>query len=166
MIGAWIGSVLPDLIDKPLFYFFRNEFITGTRTVAHTFLFVIFLLLLAIGFRARKVVETGVILLLGLALGVVSHLGLDLFSSWWITQIAPPPPGYVEPGPSTAAAVFFPLYGPHFPIYPFQGVRDHAAKSYGSPLILFEVFSFLYLAVRLTIFGYSRRRGQKSKAAR
>ncbi len=68
-----LGSVLPDLIDKPVgVYLFRETFHSG-RIFAHTLLFL--LVLVAIGlWRYRRNAATGV---LALASGTFMHLLLD-----------------------------------------------------------------------------------------
>lgn len=68
-----LGSVLPDLIDKPVgVYLFHDTFESG-RIFAHTLLFL--LALTAIGiWRYRRSAASGV---LTLALGVFMHLLLD-----------------------------------------------------------------------------------------
>jgi membrane-bound metal-dependent hydrolase YbcI (DUF457 family) len=66
-----VGTLLPDLIDKPMYAVLGTEtgLISGTRTLGHT---AIFLLLMALGaiFRRSK-------LLAALALGMATHLFLD-----------------------------------------------------------------------------------------
>jgi len=68
-----IGSMLPDIIDKPIGnYIFRDTFQNG-RNFAHTLLFLA--LLLALGFwRYRRAARTGVLVL---AFGSLMHVLCD-----------------------------------------------------------------------------------------
>ena len=134
-IGSWIarplmrpgdlrwlvlGTLLPDLIDKPLYYGLvlatgRRAadlgLLSGTRTIGHTALFALLVWLLWRGHRGAAV-----------ALGMATHLLLDLGNDVASLLGAGDPPHL---GPSTIAAVLFPLLGPHFPISPFSSVGDH-----------------------------------------
>src|SRR5580704_10954240 len=64
-----VGALLPDLIDKPLYYSRIWEFVSCTRTFGHTGL-----LLALIGAVAYLTRSRG---LAALALGVATHLVLD-----------------------------------------------------------------------------------------
>ncbi len=64
-----VGSMLPDIIDKPLFLLFRESGLFTGRSHAHTLLFAS--LLLSCGLLSRK------FWLLTLALANLSHLFLD-----------------------------------------------------------------------------------------
>src|SRR5438067_10091840 len=64
-----VGMLLPDLIDKPLFYWHVSSFITCTRTFGHTALFLGSLLGLAVMRRSRVWLALGV--------GAATHLALD-----------------------------------------------------------------------------------------
>jgi len=116
-----LGTVLPDLIDKPLYY--ALSFATGrtgadlglvssTRSFGHTLLFC--LLLYAV--LPRK-------LGLPLLVGMVTHLFLDEAGD--VFRIFFPQEGPPRAGPGTAAAIFFPLLGFHFPILPFSSAAEH-----------------------------------------
>ncbi|MBN1323445.1 MAG: metal-dependent hydrolase [Methanotrichaceae archaeon] len=63
-----IGSMLPDLIDKPLGYILYGTPAMG-RIYAHTFLFLLLLFILMISLKNR--------LILAIFFGVLSHLILD-----------------------------------------------------------------------------------------
>lgn len=67
-----LGSILPDLIDKPLGVFILGEELGNGRVVAHSLLFVVLLLLGALAWRR----SAGPVLSL-LALGSAAHLALD-----------------------------------------------------------------------------------------
>lgn len=62
--------LLPDLIDKPLYYSRVSDFISCTRTIGHTSLLCLALFALGFAFRKRALVAV--------ALGMVTHLALDL----------------------------------------------------------------------------------------
>ena len=116
-----LGTMLPDFLDKPLYY--ALSLLTGragadlglistTRTFGHT---LAFLLLLYVVLPRRFAVP--------LASGMLTHLFLDemgdLFGFFW------PRPGPPRTGPATAAAILFPLLGPHFPVLPFASASEH-----------------------------------------
>lgn len=73
-----VGSLLPDIIDKPVGqYFFRDTFDNG-RIFSHTLLFLV--LLSAIGFYLQKRYRQ--VWMLALAAGTFTHLLLDEI---WLT---------------------------------------------------------------------------------
>jgi membrane-bound metal-dependent hydrolase YbcI (DUF457 family) len=63
-----VGTLLPDLLDKPLFYLFKDH-VLGTRSYGHTFLFLLFWI--AIGFYLKSVFFKA------MAYGVFTHFVLD-----------------------------------------------------------------------------------------
>jgi len=104
----FVGALLPDLIDKPLFYIplwvsgRRGELLSGTHLFAHTGLF-----LLALGAAAwitRSEQARAV------AVGVATHFILDCVG--------------LSMGLGT---LLWPLFGWHFPAYPFRNVGQHLA---------------------------------------
>src|SRR5947209_6204662 len=73
-----LGTILPDLIDKPLYYSIawatgkqahELGLISGTRTFGHTALFLLFIVLLGAAKKSR--------FLAALSLGITTHLLLD-----------------------------------------------------------------------------------------
>jgi hypothetical protein len=73
-LPAWplmVGMLLPDLIDKPLYYARISPYISSTRTLGHTALFLALLCVYALARRSRTAAA--------LAVGVVTHLLLDFF---------------------------------------------------------------------------------------
>lgn len=76
IILAAIGSVLPDLIDKPLGHILLNSTIDFGRIYAHSGLFLIAMLVVGLAYRQKK----GTWLFMALAAGMMSHLVLD--SMW------------------------------------------------------------------------------------
>ncbi len=93
-----IGSVLPDLIDKPLGHIILNGSIDYGRIYAHSCLFLIAIIILGMAYHRK----TGSWIMTGLAFGVLSHLALD---SMWELPVT----------------LFYPLMGDfglhHFPNY-------------------------------------------------
>lgn len=111
-----IGTMLPDLIDKPLYYglsdFLKKngiEIISGTRTFGHT---AVLLLVLAVTAAYKKSRP-----LAALTLGIASHLLLDSL------------------GDSKRQALLWPWFDGRFPIYPYQGATDHLHSLIHRPYI-------------------------------
>jgi hypothetical protein len=134
-IGAWLarpwtrggqlrlvllGALLPDLIDKPLYYGLSWAtglqgaalgLISSTRTFGHTALFAL-AVLGALWSRGGAAI----------ALGMATHLVLDLGGDAVALLVPSAPP---RAGPPTLAAVLWPLLGLQFPVSPFKGVGEH-----------------------------------------
>jgi hypothetical protein len=89
-----VGSLLPDIIDKPLGHILFREYLSSGRTFTHTLLFTILLTLGGLFLRYR----TGKTWLLALAIGTSAHLILD---EMWLQQ--------------WRATLLWPLYGLEFP---------------------------------------------------
>ena len=115
-----LGSMLPDIIDKPL-----GLVVFGTpdmgRTVAHTFLFLLIITLLAIRFHDLRIAS--------MSGGVLAHLVLD---SMWMSPVI----------------LFWPLLG-NFPVTtgaaPF-GYFQHLLFELRDPAVLVpEVLGLSYL---------------------
>lgn len=118
----WIllGTILPDLIDKPVYYFtswYTGKagadlgIFSGTRTLGHTGLFLITLTLLAMGTHKRA--------LQALSIGAATHLLLD-FSGDALSL------SHVSSDPhQNLRLLLWPFLGLQFPIYPFSGVKAH-----------------------------------------
>ncbi len=113
-----LGTILPDLIDKPLYYGLRFAtglrgaelgLISGTRTFGHTGLFLLLFAVTAFVKRSK--------VFAALALGVATHLVLDGLADVWIPY---------EPGTRTLVnALFFPFMGFSFPVIPYHYVGEH-----------------------------------------
>jgi inner membrane protein len=93
-----IGSMLPDIIDKPVGQFFFRETFYNGRIFAHTLLFLV--LITAAGYYLSKCRHQ--LWMLTLAAGTFTHLALD--EMWQV------------PG-----TFFWPLMGFHFPQYDLTG---------------------------------------------
>jgi hypothetical protein len=110
--GAFFrGALLPDLIDKPLFYVpfwltggrsAATGILSGTHLWAHTGLFLLALVLAALLTRSP--------LLSALAIGVATHFVLDCVG--------------LSMGLGT---LLWPLFGWHFPAFPFRSLGQHLA---------------------------------------
>ncbi|NYT02674.1 MAG: hypothetical protein GKC10_07960 [Methanosarcinales archaeon] len=115
-----LGSMLPDIIDKPLGYLVYGTPAMG-RTVAHTLLFLLILAMLSYGLNSNR--------LGSLSGGVMAHLTLD---SIWQTPII----------------FLWPLLGP-FPADGYMSVTGYIEtllRGLENPYILIpEVLGFLLL---------------------
>ncbi len=87
-----IGSLLPDIIDKPLGYLIFSETLANGRIFCHTFLFLF--LVIAVGLYFHRKVKNNWLLVL--SFGIFTHL---VFDQMWLA-------------PHT---LFWPLYGWSFP---------------------------------------------------
>jgi hypothetical protein len=130
----FLGALLPDLIDKPLYYArvaatgrhgAELGLLAGTRTIGHMMLLT--LLVAGLGWaRGSKP-------LLAVALGMATHQLLDTVSDLLGSAmgLATDPtgiPGY--------AAVVWPLLGTQFPIAPFSSVAGHAQRTLVNPVTM------------------------------
>jgi hypothetical protein len=116
----FLGTLLPDLIDKPLYYVplwvtgKRGGFLSGTHLFAHTGLFLLLLIVAArIGpsVRARAILRA-------VAIGVVTHFVLDAVG--------------LSLGPRT---LLWPLFGWQFPLSPFKNL-GHQLMTILNPITL------------------------------
>jgi hypothetical protein len=107
----FLGALLPDLVDKPLFYIpfwltggrsAAAGILSGTHLWAHTGLFLLVLVSAALITRSLP--------LRALAIGVATHLALDCLA--------------LSMGVGT---LLWPLLGWHFPAYPFRNLGQHLA---------------------------------------
>ncbi len=139
-----LGTLLPDLIDKPLYYvqvLFTGKrglelgLISGTRTIGHTLLFFILLVLVARITKSRS--------LFIVVLGVFTHLFLDNF---------------LEPFReleiySSRIALLFPLYGFRFPVASFSNLEEHLLQHLTFLDILGEC-----IGASILLFGYYKKK--------
>ena len=118
--ARWLiaGCLLPDLIDKPLFYVLlwsrgtAHPLISGSRSIAHSGLFL--LALLAVALIARRPAAWAV------TAGVATHLLLDIGGD----LITGSPPDA-----SIWIAIFFPALGWRFPVAHFTSLSEHLRLS-------------------------------------
>ncbi|HEY6911627.1 MAG TPA: hypothetical protein VI356_19775 [Myxococcales bacterium] len=120
-----LGCLLPDLIDKPLFYGLlwteghADALIAGSRSVGHSGVF--FLLLLAAALVARRPPAWA------LLAGVATHLGLDILGELIMGADAET---------SIWLAVLFPLLGWQFPKAQFSSMLEHLRISAQSAYVI------------------------------
>ena len=121
--ARWLifGCLLPDLIDKPLFYLVGpTKLISGSRTFGHTFLFLLALFLLALLSRRAAV--------WAIFAGVATHLALDIAGE--VTVGA-------SPDSSIWIALLFPLLGVRFPVAHFHTLLEHLRVSAENLYVIF-----------------------------
>jgi len=112
------GCLLPDLIDKPLFYGLlwarghADPLIAGSRSIGHSGLFLVALLALALLSR-RPAAQA-------LCAGVATHLFLDIGGEL-VTG--------ASPDTSIWLAILFPLLGWRFPKARFGSLYEHLRLS-------------------------------------
>ncbi|MEO5970743.1 MAG: metal-dependent hydrolase [Bdellovibrionia bacterium] len=131
----YLGTILPDLIDKPLYYCLswvtgkqglELGLISGSRTFGHTALFALLLSLGAFVKRSK--------LLAALSIGVASHLILDSFGDhFWAKEM------------SQNSSLLWPLNGLQMPITPFQNVFEHLGSKRHPGFLYAELIGALLL---------------------
>jgi hypothetical protein len=135
-----VGALLPDLIDKPLYYIpawvtgkdgAAAGILSGTHLFAHTGLFLLVLTMAALVTRSGP--------LRALAIGVATHLVLDLVGL-----------------SMNLGTLLWPLLGWHFPTYPFRSLGQHLGT-------LFSPITFIGETVGAAILGWDYRNYRKSR---
>jgi hypothetical protein len=104
----FVGALLPDLIDKPLFYIpfwltgqpGAGGFLSGTHLFAHTGLFLLALAVAALVTRSARA--------RAVAIGVATHFILDFVGLSMDLQM-----------------LLWPAFGWRFPVYPFANLGQH-----------------------------------------
>lgn len=124
LAGVLVGTLLPDLIDKPLFYALVRtsalpsaacSLLAGTRTIGHTL--ALTLLLSAVGaWRSWPALHAT-------AASMASHIGLDVVSDALTAKFAHVP--FSVHGSGAWRAAFFPLAGTPFCASPRVDFFDH-----------------------------------------
>ena len=132
-----VGTVLPDMIDKPLFYILlfwtriNGEsmcYLNSTRTLAHTAFFLLAITIVAVVRRSR--------VLAALALGVATHLFLDNLSDSLADYFMP---DISHPSQHSArVALLWPFFKPYFVISPFNTFSGHVQRSFNTLSVGFE----------------------------
>jgi len=125
-IPLLIGLLLPDLIDKPLYYAHLSSFISCTRTFGHTGLLAILVLLIAAARRSSALLAVG--------LGMATHLALDCVMDFWSYDTR-----------SAWTALTWPLGGWHFAVVEIS-VVDHLKRIFVAPVMLTELMGLIVLA--------------------
>ena len=130
-LPLFAGMLLPDIIDKPLYYARISHFFSCTRTVGHTVLLVALVLALA-GLRRSKG-------LAALALGMSTHIVLDCAL------------GGFSRDSSAVVAAAWPLMGPFVESYSASLVI-HLRQLLVAPVMLAEV-----VGLALLVWEWRRR---------
>jgi inner membrane protein len=156
-----VGCLLPDLIDKPLYYGLSAwtghsgdalGLISGTRTFGHTLMFLVVLALLSSLRRSRGAFA----LFLGASTHVLfDHLG-DALAPWINQGLALSNPFSADQ--RSLQGFLFPFFGAVFPEYPFVSVADHGRTIFKPHLWGAEILGFLLLVWDYLRFSKSWRR--------
>lgn len=140
-----LGCLLPDIIDKTLFYGFRvlhwapaESIITGTRTFGHTAILLLVILALSGILKSRT--------LSAVSLGMATHLLLDnvgdhlhtVFSSNTLE-------GVLTTSNSASVALLWPLMGVHFANFPYASFSEHLKHSLQLEILIGEVLGLLFI---------------------
>jgi hypothetical protein len=136
------GMLLPDLIDKPLYYARLWDYVSCTRTFGHTGLLLLLLLLCGYLLRSRA--------LLALGLGDATHLLLD----WVIDGF-----GHAY-GSSTWMAFTWPILYGEFAYY-FSSLPTHAGSFLIRPVVATEVIGLALIA-----WDFARQKLSGARAGR
>jgi hypothetical protein len=139
----FLGALLPDVIDKPLFYIplwltgrrgAAAGLLSGTHLFAHTCLFLIALGLAALLTRSLP--------LRAVAIGVATHFVLDCVG--------------LSMGRGT---LLWPLFGWHFPTYPFSNLGQHLATVLNPVTLAGEL-----LGAAILLWDYRKARGGPNRS--
>jgi hypothetical protein len=125
------GTLLPDLIDKPLYYLRMSSFISCTRTFGHTGIFLIGLTAFAILRRSRVIGA--------LAVGVATHLFLDGLMSAF---------GH-ESDDSALIALTWPFLHRSFAHHSFSSIGNHVQSLLVTPVIAAEIVGLALIGLEL-----------------
>ncbi len=142
-----LGTILPDLIDKPLYYglsWFTGKsgadlgIIAGTRSFGHTALALLAMTLTSLVFRIRW--------LAAICIGVATHLLLDNLGDRFLS------------GPDfTLRALAWPFLDWQFPAYPYTGAHQHLGRVVEPYFLITETLGFLFLCWEYWKFKRIRR---------
>jgi hypothetical protein len=144
-----VGTVLPDLIDKPLYYGVAavvgreaasQSLISGTRTFGHTLLLLIIILLAAYLRHSR--------LLAALAVGITTHHLIDIIGDELQLRLDLLTPG---PGPDGFHALLWPFLGWGFP------TSTSTMVGHGSQIINPWVLTGEVVGLCILLWDYRRR---------
>lgn len=132
-----LGTLLPDLIDKPLYYGlslatghhgYELGLISGTRTFGHTVLFTASLAAVAAARRSK--------VLAALALGCATHLFLDFVSDV-----------FTRTTDYSLNVLAWPLLGWKFPGYMYAGLGEHLSRFHQPFFLYAEIVGGLLLVL-------------------
>jgi hypothetical protein len=125
------GMLVPDLIDKPLYYARLSDVFSCTRTVGHTALLVAAVLIVGV------MTKRGAILAIGI--GMATHILLDCAMDLALRS----------PDSSAIHAALFPFLGPQFARVYLPSVSVHIERLANLPILLTEVTGAALLAWEL-----------------
>ncbi len=137
----FVGALLPDLIDKPLYYIpawvtgregAAAGLLSGTHLFAHTGLFLGVLAVAALCTRSRP--------LRALAIGVTTHFVLDFVGLSMNLE-----------------TLLWPLFGWRFPTYPFRSLGAHLRT-------LFNPITFIGEVLGAAILWWDYRKARRRSA--
>jgi hypothetical protein len=126
------GMLLPDLIDKPLYYARVSDFISCTRTFGHTGLLC--LAIFGVGYLLRNRAWIAV------SLGMVTHFALDL-----AMDMLPGGEGAIDGQSALRIALTWPLHGGHFVQRYVSSIGEHTGMLLNVPMILAELVGIVLL---------------------
>jgi hypothetical protein len=115
------GMLLPDLIDKPLYYARLWDYVSCTRTFGHTGLLLAFIAVIGTRLQSKAIVAVG--------LGVGTHLFLDC-----VLDVI----GQAQPS-SALIALAWPFSGRSFAHYYIGSIAAHAERLLAVPVIASEI---------------------------
>lgn len=130
-----LGTILPDLIDKPLYYGLSwitgksgtdLGMIAGTRSFGHTAVLLLTMTLTSVIFKIRW--------LAAICIGVATHLLLDNLGDRFLSS-----------HDFTLRALLWPFLGWQFPAYPFSGMHQHFGRISEPYFLSTEIAGFLFL---------------------
>ncbi len=136
------GTLLPDLIDKPLYYGLSLAtgrtgpdlgLISCTRTFGHSAILLFIFSFIALTRKSTRVAA--------LTLGMASHLVLDGFQDYWIHVVLG-----ISGESSLRLAALYPIYRPHFGILPYRSLFEHLQSASKPFVITTEILGALILA--------------------
>ena len=129
LVPLVFGILLPDVIDKPLYYLHLSPFISCTRTFGHTGLFVLGLVAIALMTRSRAWAAA--------AAGVATHGVLDALLDM---------SSVLSGGrSSTLVALAWPVFDTHFFSYSFKTPIDQLKQLWNAPVLVCEFIGGLLL---------------------
>lgn len=165
-----LGTLLPDLIDKPVYYGIAwtmgthgvaNGLISGTRTFGHTGLLILVIWAMGQLPRFRRAGSWPVAIALGMATHLILDAVIDVSLRPLRTGLDPEVLEALEKSPPFLNAVLFPFLGFEFPYFPWKGVSDHLAIFHRWPALIAEV-----IGAGLIWRKYSQWSSKRSKAVR
>ena len=145
-----LGTLLPDLIDKPIYYggvllygrtAMATSLIAGTRTFAHTAIFLLILCIIA-ALRKWRAMSA-------LALGVAPHLLLDNLGN----PFAP----HVLDAAFRTVTLLWPLQGWYFPRLPYSGLPEQVSQ------VVIQPFFFWTEVLGLILILWQRWKAQNRR---